>query len=425
MAVGPGRRTGWTVPLVLLGVVLAACTSGATPAAVQPPAAGTPSPSAPSPTPGSSSPGSASEVTPVPTPTPSGRGGVEVRTLVSGLDIPWDVTFTPDGTMLFDERGGGFSALRPDGELVRIEADLSDLWVAGETGLMGMVVDPSFASNRTVYTCMGHLGGVRDVRVVAWTLDAGYTRAVRVPDPVVTGIDITTGRHGGCRLRFDQRGTLVIGTGDAAVGSHPQDLGALNGKILRVTTSGAPAPDNPFLESDDPATRLVFSYGHRNVQGLALRPGTGQVWTVEHGAGVEDEINAPVSGGNFGYDPVPVDGPGYDESVPMTDPALGQVQEAVATSGATTAGWSGATWIDGPQWGELDGALAVAALGGESLQVFRIDRAGAVRGTSTIAELSGTHGRLRTVQSGPDGALYVTTSNGGGRDEILRVAPAA
>ena len=201
---------------------------------------------------------------------------LQVDTLVSGLTIPWGIAFTPDGTMLFTQRAGWLSSRLADGTVQTITAEFGDLFASGETGLMGIVVDPSFASNRRFYTCQGHTGP--EIQVIAWTINAAYTVATRVADPLVGGMPSVSGRHGGCRLRFGPQGYLWIATGDAATGTVPQDLTSLGGKVLRVDAStGAGAPTNPFAPS------RVYTYGHRNVQGLALRPGTSQMWSVEHG----------------------------------------------------------------------------------------------------------------------------------------------
>ena len=337
-----------------------------------------------------------------------------VSTLVSGLTIPWDLDFTPDGTMLFTEKRGVLSSRGVDGTIRRVNAEMGDLFAVGETGLMGIVVDPDFASNRRFYTCQGHVGP--EVQVIAWTMNTAYTAATRVADPLVGGIPATSGRHGGCRLRFGPEGYLWIATGDAAVGRVPQDLTSLGGKVLRVDPStGAGAEANPL------ASPRVYSYGHRNVQGLALRPGTSQMWAVEHGPRVDDEINLLVAGGNYGWDPVP----GYNESVPMTDRAKfpGAV-EAKWSSGSPTLAVSGGIFLEGSQWGIWEGRLAVATLRDRRLRLFEFTPEGDFVGQVVVSELDRAYGRLRTPMMGPDGALYVTTSNGGGRDLILRVASA-
>ena len=337
-----------------------------------------------------------------------------VSTLVSGLSIPWDLDFTPDGTMLFTERRGVLSSRGTDGRVRRVEAEMGDLFAVGETGLMGIAVDPDFASNRRFYTCQGHVGP--EVQVIAWTMNAANSAASRVADPLVGGIPATSGRHGGCRLRFGPDGYLWIATGDAASGRVPQDLTSLGGKVLRVDPStGAGAEANPL------ASPRVYSYGHRNVQGLALRPGTGQMWAVEHGPRVDDEINLLVPGGNYGWDPVP----GYNESVPMTDLAkFPDAVEAKWSSGSPTLAVSGGIFLEGPQWGVWEGRLAVATLRDSRLRLFEFTPEGDFVGQVVVSELDRSYGRLRTPMMGPDGALYVTTSNDGGRDLILRVASA-
>ena len=335
---------------------------------------------------------------------------IRVTTLVSGLSIPWDIAFTPDGTMLFTQRAGVLSSRLADGTVQTITADLSDLFASGETGLMGIVVDPRFSSNRRFYTCQGHTGP--EVQVIAWTINADYTAATRVADPLVGGMP-AAGRHGGCRLRFGPNGYLWISTGDAATGTAPQDLTSLGGKVLRVNAStGAGAPANPFASSP-----LIYTYGHRNPQGLALRPGTSQMWSVEHGPSVDDEINLLIAGGNYGWDPVP----GYNQSVSMTDLVKfpGAV-EAKWSSGSATLATSGAVFLEGGQWGVWEGRLAVATLRDSKLRLFEFTPDGAFVSQVILPELDGTFGRLRTPMLGPDGALYVTTSNGGGADRILR-----
>ena len=341
---------------------------------------------------------------------------LSVETVVTGLTVPWGIAFAPDATMLFTERHGVLSARLTDGTVLTVNADMGDLYARSETGLMAILVDPGFASNRRFYTCQGHTG--LEVQVIAWTMSDGYTSATRVADPLVGGIPASSsGRHGGCRLRFGPDGYLWIATGDAKTGTVPQDLASPGGKVLRVDAStGAGAPTNPFAPS------AVYSYGHRNVQGLALRPGTDQMWAVEHGPSVDDEINLLVAGGNYGWNPVP----GYNQSVPMTDRT--EFPDAIParwSSGSPTLATSGGAFLEGRAWGEWEGRLAVATLKAESLRVFEFAGDGTLLSQLTVPELDGHYGRLRTPVMGPDGALYVSTSNGSGGDRILRIVPGA
>ena len=347
-----------------------------------------------------------------------------VTEIVTGLSHPWGIDFTPDGTMLFTQRAGVLNARLTDGAVKRVAADLGDLLVDGFAGLQALAVDPDFTTNRRFYTLQGHTG--REMQVIAWTIDADYDEATRVVDPLVKGMPIGPGPwHSGGRLLFGPEGYLWIAAGDGRVVTGAQDLTSLGGKVLRVDPrTGAGAPGNPFGASSP-----VYAYGFRNPQGLALRPGTDQMWLVEHGPKHDDEINLLAPGGNYGWDPIPDDGTlvFYDYSdeagVPMTDLAkFPSARQARWSSGFPTLATSGAVFLDGPQWGEWEGRLAVATLKTKSLRVFEFTEQGDFAGQIVVLELDGSHGRLRTPVLGPDGSLYIATSNRPGSDRILRVS---
>ena len=358
---------------------------------------------------------------------PGDLPALRVETVLDGLDHPWDVARAPDGTLLVDERGGGLTAVLPDGTARELDADLSDLFADGETGLMGLTLSPAFAEDRRFYTCQGvEEDGGAEIQVIAWSVDEGWTQATRVADPLLGDVPVneSSGRHGGCRVRFDPTGALLVGTGDNAVGSTPQDPGTLAGKVLRIDpATGDPAAGNPFAEDPDPVTRLLLSYGHRNVQGLAVRPGTGQVFTVEQGPDRDDEVNLSVPGANYGWDP---DGSGdrYDESVPMTDPDLPGAVPAVWSSGDPTIATSGADFLSGGRWGVYDGVLLLGVQKDTGVLGLRLDDAGRLVEQFRLPELEDTYGRVRSPVLGGDGALYLTTDNGDGDDRLLRVTPA-
>jgi glucose/arabinose dehydrogenase len=335
---------------------------------------------------------------------PAGVPSLQVEVVADGLDHPWDVVQTPDGTLLLDERAGGFTAVLPDGTVREVRADFGDLFADGETGLMGLAVDPSFDRERRIYSCQGDRSG--SIQVVAWTVAPDWSSATRAADPLVGGLPLNeaSGRHGGCRLQFAPDGDLLVGTGDTADGTVPQDPGSLGGKVLRV----------------DPATGAadVWTLGHRNVQGLTVRPGSGQVFSVEHGPDRDDEVNLLREGANYGWDP---DGGGsYDESVPMTDPGIPGAVPAVWSSGTPTLATSGATFLDGEQWAGYDGLLVIGLLKAQGVLALRLDDAGEVTEEFRLPELDGTQGRIRSVRQGTDGALYATTDNGGD-DRLLRI----
>ncbi|WP_166531762.1 PQQ-dependent sugar dehydrogenase [Blastococcus xanthinilyticus] len=353
-----------------------------------------------------SEPGPGAAAPSVPVATPTGAPELAVEVLAEGFEHPWDVVQAPDGTLLVDERGGGFTAVLPDGAVREVAADLGDLFAEGETGLMGLALDPAFADDRRLYSCQGATSG--EVQVIAWTVADDWSGLTRTDDPLVGGLPLNerSGRHGGCRLEFAPDGALLIGTGDTATGSAPQDPGSLGGKVLRA----------------DPVTGevTVWTSGHRNVQGLAVRPGSGQVFSVEHGPDRDDEVNLLADGANYGWDP---DGGGsYDESVPMTDPSIPGAVPAVWSSGQPTLATSGATFVTGEQWRGYDGLLLVALLKDQGVLALRLDDAGAVVEQFQVPELDDAYGRIRTVQQGDDGALYALTDNGDG-DRLLRITP--
>jgi aldose sugar dehydrogenase len=363
--------------------------------------------------------------TPTVQPSRSGTPELRVSTVATGLDQVWDIGFLPDGRMLVTERGGRLVLLSGTAEgatVAPVAADFGDLLVRGEGGLMGLVVHPDFAQSRRFTTCQTHAEGGRpvDIRLVTWTLSADGARADRVVDPLVGGLPINpSGRHSGCRPTLAADGALLVGTGDTARGNLPQDLGSLGGKVLRADlATGRPAPGNPIDGS------LVYTYGHRNVQGVAVRPSDGAVYTAEHGPTTDDEVNLLRPGGNYGWDPGQGGTVGgYDESVPMTD--LERFPDAVAaawSSGSPVEAVAGAAFLSGPQWGDLDGTLAVAALRGSKLLLMTIGADGAVASVAEPGPLDGTFGRLRAVRTGPDGALFVSTSNGDD-DRVLRIDP--
>jgi aldose sugar dehydrogenase len=365
-----------------------------------------------------------------PPPSTSQAPGLTVEQVASGLQHGWDIGFLPDGKVLVTERPGRLTLLdksTPGAVASRVEADFSDVRARGEGGLMGMVVHADFATSHRFTTCQTHWddrGG--DVRLITWELSGDGRSARRVRDPLVGGLPVNpSGRHSGCRPTLAPDGSLLVGTGDTARGNIAQDRTSLGGKVLRIDLeTGGPAPGNPFERAGNPNERLVYTYGHRNVQGVAIQPGTGQAYVAEHGPDVDDEINRLRAGANYGWDPSQGGTVGgYDEDVPMTDKQrFPDAIDAAWSSGDGTEAICGAVFLTGPGWADLAGALAVTALKGSKLLLMTLGPDGNVAAVATPPELDDRFGRLRAARLGPDGALYVTTSNGND-DLLLRIAP--
>jgi aldose sugar dehydrogenase len=357
--------------------------------------------------------------------------------VLQGLNNPWDIAIAPDGAMFFTERCRGLSVRRADGTITRLFGTggsalvAPDLACVGQSGMHGVALDPQFATNRTVYVYMLSTLNTspRTNRVVRLVLNSGCTSASNRTD-IITDIAFKdadnavggAGAHSGGRIRFGPDGFLYVTTGDNHNPSLPQSPTRLGGKVLRVTTTGAAAPGNAPPAGFD---ARIFTYGHRNVQGITFRPGTGQPFTSEHGPNHSDEVTPLLNGRNGGWDPqnrpalsCPDNYCGYagnPTSMPMTD--LARFPNAMPPSwsnGGSSQGMGPAEFLVGPQWGAWNGRLAVGIMGGTRLVVLELNAAGTAT-SATNAALPGV--RYRGLTLGPDGQLYVATDAG----EIWRV----
>ena len=325
----------------------------------------------------------------------------------SGLAIPWDLAFAPDGRMFVTERVGNiliYASAAPNAPQLANVFPVANINASGESGLMGIELDPSFATNNLLYVCVSvNDGGQWLNQVLRYRMNGNA--------PVFDGYVIRSGmransNHDGCRIRFGPDGKLWVTMGDAGNTANAQNPNVLNGKVLRVNGDGSIPGDNPIMPGAAART-VVYTMGNRNPQGLTFEPGTGRPIEVEHGDDTDDEINILRAGGNYGY-PV-CRGPCGDPR--FVDPAW--------TSGNVTLATSGADFARGVQWGAYDGSLFVAQLKESDLRRFTI--AGAVA-TQRDIFFNGTYGRIRTVRLAPDGSLYLTTSNGSG-DRVIRITP--
>ncbi len=347
---------------------------------------------------------------------------------------PWDLAFVSDGTMFFTEKCRGLSVRRTDGSTARLFGTsgsavlASDFFCEGQSGMHGVAVDPDFANNRFVYVYMPSTitSNPRTNRVIRLMVDAGYT-TVSARRDIVTDISFKhagnnwggSGMHSGGRIRFSPNdGYLYITTGDNHNGPLPQDVSRLGGKVLRVDRNGAAASGN-----NSPGDARIYTYGHRNVQGITFHPGTGQAFTSEHGPGHNDEVTPLTAGGNAGWDPAGACADNYcgytgnASTMPMTDTAkFPNAMRPVWTNGGASQGMGPSTFLAGTQWKDWNGRIAVGVMGASRLSILQLN--GSATASSVVANLTGARYRA-LVQAPHDGNLYVATDGG----EIWRVAP--
>jgi glucose/arabinose dehydrogenase len=297
------------------------------------------------------------------------------QVVASGLDVPWDMAFLPDGGVLVSLRNSGEVALvRPGAEPITV-GKVSNVVANGEGGLLGLALSPTFAKDGALYA---YHSAATDNRIVRLTYTGG---ALTGGDVIVSGIPKSANHNGG-RIRFGPDGMLYAGTGDASTGANAQNLSSLGGKILRMHPDGSVPSDNPF-------SSLVWSYGHRNVQGLGW-DATDRMFASEFGQNAYDELNLIRPGGNYGW-PV-VEGASNDS----------RFVAPLQTWPVADASPSGIAVTDA-------GVVYMAALRGQRLWRVVIGADGAV--TSTVASYQGVYGRLRAVAIGPDRRLWILTSN--------------
>jgi glucose/arabinose dehydrogenase len=348
----------------------------------------------------------------------SSAGALRIDTVAKGLSHPWGLQFLPDGRMIVTERSGNIRIVAGDGKLSPPLENVPKVLARGQGGMLDIALDRNFASNATIYFCFSdpYEGGGRTALARA-KLDAGET-------PRLTDVKVifrqegppSSGNHYGCRIAQSPDNNLFLAMGEHfSTRDQAQNLGNHLGKLIRITPDGAVPNDNPFVGQQG-AKPEIWSYGHRNPQGLAFNPRSGALWEQEHGPRGGDEINIVGKGKNYGW---PVIGYGIDYNG-------AKIHESTAKAGmeqpikywVPSIAPSGMAFYTSdliPKW---KGSLLVGALAGQMLVRLSLD-GDKVTGEERLLQDLGE--RIRDVRQGPDGALYLLTDANNGR--ILRIAP--
>lgn len=355
---------------------------------------------------------------------------VTTTQVATGLSNPWGLAFLPDGRMLITGRQGQLWLLSADGATRQTIAGLPAVTAtSGQGGLLDVALDPAFASNRRIYLSFSEAdagnASLNGTAVARAELDTATNSLVALAVIYRQWPKVASSGHFGSRLVFDNVGRLFVTLGDRQSSDqrgYAQDLSRGNGKVARITTDGQAAPGNPFSGP----SAAFWSYGHRNPQGAALHPSTGELWTSEHGPQGGDEVNRTLAGLNYGW-PVISHGQEYGSTTPVglgsANPGMEQPASVWETRDGTpwTSGQKSSTapagmtfFTGGSGPAHWQGSLFVGALAGQAL--WRLQLSGnTVVGRERLLVSLGE--RFRDVRQGPDGRLYLLTDSG----RLLRV----
>ena len=334
---------------------------------------------------------------------PSESGTVRVTTVAEGLEHPWGLAFLPDGRMLVTERPGRLRIVNADGTLSRPIAGVPRVQARGQGGLLDVALHPQFAENGLVYLSFSEPGsGGAGTSVARGRLDGEALKDVQVIFRQSPKVD--TGFHYGSRLVFDRSGQLWVSSGDRGMQDSAQDLTRGQGKLFKLNDDGTPATALP-LAARAGTHPGVFSYGHRNIQGMALHPTTGLVWTHEHGPRGGDEINVPRAGRNYGW-PVITYGINYNGTTIGDGLKEKDGMEQPLHQWTPSIGASGLAFYTADRFPAWKGNAFVGSLALTHLQRLVLD---GDRVADTEVLLDDWNERIRDVRQGPDGALYVLT----------------
>lgn len=343
----------------------------------------------------------------------------QVTVVVGGLDHPWSMAFLPGGGVLITERPGHLRLLRTPGGLSKPLAGVPKVAAQGQGGLLDVALSPDFARDRYVYLSYAESDGSRSGTAVGrgrLSADAGALEDFQVLFRQAP--KLSQGQHFGSRLVFDGKGHLFISLGENNQRPTAQDLDKLQGKVVRLAPDGAVPPDNPFVGKAG-ARPEIWSYGHRNPQGMALNPWTGALWEHEHGPRGGDEINLVQAGKNYGW-PLATYGINYSgQPIPEAKGETLAGMEPPLYWWARSPAISGMAFYDADRFPAWRRSLFIGALADRELIRLTLD------GDRVVAEerlLGDRKARIRDVRQGPDGYVYVLTDASPG--ELLRLAPA-
>ncbi len=353
---------------------------------------------------------------------PSEKGRLQVQTVVAGLEHPWALAFLPGGReMLITERPGRLRLLDAGGTLSAPIEGVPQVFAEGQGGLLDVALSPDFARDRLVYLSYAEAGtnGKAGTTVGRGRLSDDGRRLENFQVIFRQEPKLSTGNHFGSRLVFDRDGHLFVALGENYERMAAQDLGKLQGKVVRLYPDGSVPPDNPFVGRPG-ARPEIWSYGHRNQQGAALNPWTGRLWTHEHGPRGGDEINIPEPGKNYGW-PLATNGIDYN-FLPIPE-ARGKVAKGTEPPHYVwekSPAISGMAFYDAERFPAWQHDLFIGALADQSLIRLELDGDRIAHEERLLKPLGA---RIRDVRQGPDGYLYVLTDEPNGRLLRLGLAP--
>jgi glucose/arabinose dehydrogenase len=349
----------------------------------------------------------------------SSAGNLSVETIARGLVNPWALAFLPDGRMLVTERPGRLRIVGTDGKLSPALAGVPRVFARGQGGLHDVVLDRDYAQNSTIYFCFAQSanGGGRTALARAKLVDEATPRLDDVKVIFQQDGPLSSGNHFGCRIAQAPDNNLFLTLGEHfTTRDQAQNLGNHLGKIIRIKPDGSVPPDNPFV-SRQGAKSEIWSYGHRNPQGLAFHPQSGKLWEHEHGPRGGDEINIIEKGKNYGW---PVIGYGIDYNGAKIHASTQKSgMEQPLKYWVPSIAPSGMAFYTGELFPSWRGNLFVGALAGQLLVRLELNGDKVGNEERLLQELGE---RIRDVRQGPDGALWLVTDSSNGR--VLRVTPA-